>query len=512
MSSSILRSNDPNPRPHGRTSCRLLLLTARLPVPNGAATASGADDLTSALSPLLGARGGVWIGGWPEPADGAPELGLAIAGVAGAIQQGGYSLRPVALGEDVTSGDAEGFAREVVWPLFHDQPGDCRFEPAYWQAYRRVGRHYARVVARAAQRAADGDNDLVWVHDPLLAGVAGELARQGAAVRTAFFLHTPFPGLDLYRQLPWRSHLLADFLAFRQLGFQTERDLENFLVAVHDLLPTIEVTSAPAGGFRLRGRTRHGAVDAAAGAFPVGIDFAGVAERAARPEVAAKAAALTAAFRNRRIVLAIDPLERNRGIGEKLRAWAELLAARPAAAERVSLLLVVLPGAGTPRQRALKAEIEGLVGAINGRFGSAGWVPVHYLHRHLEGDDLLAHYQAADVALFTPLKEGMSLAAKQLCAARRERPGALVLSEQSGAAPEMAAGALLVNPFDVQAMARALKRALEMQEDERAARMRTLRQGVRENDVFAWADSILAAVRGGGAPPLLEPAEARNWP
>ena len=249
--------------------------------------------------------------------------------------------------------------------------------------------------------------------------------------------------------------------------------------------------------------------------LPAGIDYRAVEERAARPEVAARAQALTAAFRNRRIVLSIDPLLASRGVGEKLRAWAELLAEQPALRERATLLQVAVPsepsGESTPRERAQRQETERLVGAINGRFGAAGWVPVHYVHRPLAGDDLLAHYQAADVALFTPLEEGTSLAAKELCAARRERPGALVLSEQSGAAVELAAGALVVNPFDIEGMARTLGRALEMGDDERLPRLRTMQQTARENDVFAWAESTLAPLRGTVPPPAEtdEPAAIR---
>ncbi|HET9227976.1 MAG TPA: trehalose-6-phosphate synthase [Thermoanaerobaculia bacterium] len=455
--------------------CRVLVVSDRLPIhlthERGegwrAVPASGA--LISALTPVLREHRGVWIG-WPGVAEEqVPDPQV----LAGAIQEGGSTMRPVFLSERDVRGAYEGFAAGIVWPLFHEEPLECRFDPAAWQAYRRVNRKFARAAAKAMSRTG-GQSDLLWVHNHLLMNVAAELRTLGVPCRSAFFLHIPFPAPDLFLKLPWRDRLLLGLLAYDRIGFQTPHDLQNFLDCAQMLGAPVEK-------------------DGQAGAFPIGVDFHGLAERAASPETEAAAARLRELHGGRKLILGVDRLDRSKGIPEKLRAFAELLERRPELRDRVSLVQVVVPSReDLPRQRELSAEIARLAGEINGRFGRPGWIPVHFLQRTLGGDELLAHYRAADVALITPLREGMNLVAKEYCAARTAEPGVLVLSEFAGAAGQLAAGALLVNPHDTTATARTLHRALRLSEAERGRRMRTLRDEVRRHDIFWWAESFLA--------------------
>jgi trehalose 6-phosphate synthase/phosphatase len=501
---SVSELRHPGPVAPERPLGRVLVVSDRLPI---ALTRDGGESwratpahgtLISALAPVLGDRRDVWIG-WPGVTqEEVPGLRKVLAG---AIQGGGYSLRPVLLTEQEKRLCYGGFSGEVVWPLFHDQPMECNFSHAYWQAYRKVNRRFARMVAKTA---GSGATDLVWVHDHLLMGLASELRRLGTPARTALFLHLPFPSPDIFCKLPWRAQLLAGLLEFDQLGFQTERDLANFLICTRSLLPG--ATASRQGGLWTVSASGS---ETRAGAFPIGIDFAGFAERAARPEVEARMATLRRSLRGRKLVLGVDRLDRSNGIPEKLRAFAELLTRHPELREQISLVQVVVPSReGLPRHNALRSEIERLVGEINGYFGRPGWVPVHYLHRSLDPEELLAYYRAADVALITPLKAGMSLAAKEYCAADLEERGVLVLSEFAGAAPQLACGALLVNPFDTRATARTLKRALRMKREERGARMRRLRREVAQHNVFWWAGTFLATVLG----ERLLQAEARDLP
>ncbi|HEX2641818.1 MAG TPA: trehalose-6-phosphate synthase [Thermoanaerobaculia bacterium] len=490
---------------------RFLVLSDRLPIRltrcprEGLKVAPAHGALISALAPVLRDRGGVWIG-WPgvseEEAPGLRKVlagGIHPGGVDGAGGAGGgYSLRPVSLTERDVQGCYRGFGREVIWPLFHGQPLDCDFDPAYWQAYRRVNRKFARTVARTVARSGGGA-DFVWVHNHLLMNTAAELRRFGVPSRTGFFLHVPFPAPDLFLQLPWRRRLMSALLAYDQLGFQTRRDLANFLDGVRELFPGALLHPGAHGVWTVRAETPDGPAELRAGAFPVGVDYRGFAGRAARPEVEARLAALRTTLHGRRMVLGVDHLDRAQGIPEKLRAFARALELSPGLAERVTLTQVVVPSReGLPRHAALRAEIERMVGEINGRFSRAGWVPVCYYHRALEADDLVAHYRAADVALLTPLREGMNLVAKEYCAADLDERGALVLSEFAGAAAQLGGslGALKVNPYDIQATARTLVRALEMGEEERRARMRNLRREVRRHDVHAWAGAFLGAALG----------------
>ena len=475
----------PPPTGSMRPAGRCVIVSDRLPIAvtreggQGWRVSQTGGDLLAALKPVLNERRGVWIG-WPGVTqEEAPELRKVLAG---AIQEGGFSLRPVSLTDQEKRLCYGGFSGEVIWPLFHDLPLECTFSPSHWQAFLKVNRKFARVAARTLARGAGG-TDLVWVHDHLLMNLAVELKRLGANCRTAFFLHLPFPTPDLFLKLPWREKLLAGLLAFDQVGFQTKRDFANFIACVKALAPTASI--------QIR-----------AGVFPVGVDAQGIAERAARPEVEARLEALRSTLRGCKLIFGIDSLDRSQGIPEKLRSFAELLTRHPDLQERVTLVQVATPSRESlPRHAALRAEIERLTGEINGYFGRPGWVPVHYLHRNLEPSELLAYYRAADVALITPLKAGMHLGAKEFCAANilentpeREQPGVLVLSEFAGAAAQLGGqGALLVNPFDSQGTARVLHRALELKDKARTARMRKLRSEVRRHDVSWWAGSFLAS-------------------
>jgi alpha,alpha-trehalose-phosphate synthase [UDP-forming] len=464
-----------------RPAGRCVIVSDRLPIVltreggQGWRVSQTGGPLLSAVKPVLNERRGVWIG-WPGVTqEEAPELRKVLAG---AIQEGGFSLRPVSLTDQEKRLCYGGFSGEVIWPLFHDLPLECTFSPSHWQAFLKVNRKFARVAARTLARGATG-TDLVWVHDHLLMNLAVELKRLGANCRTAFFLHLPFPTPDLFLKLPWREKLLAGLLAFDQVGFQTKRDFANFLACVRALVPS---QSPP--------------IQIRAGVFPVGVDAQEIAERAARPEVEARLEALRATLRGRKLIFGIDTLDRSQGIPEKLRAFAELLTRHPDLQERVTLVQVATPSRESlPRHAVLRAEIERLTGEINGYFGRPGWVPVHYLHRNLEPAELLAYYRAADVALITPLKAGMHLGAKGFCAANLEEGGVLVLSEFAGAAAQLGDrhGALLINPFDSQGTARALHRALGLKDQARKIRMRKLRAEVRRHDVSWWAGSFLAA-------------------
>jgi trehalose 6-phosphate synthase/phosphatase len=499
-----IRSFEPIPprRPRGR----LVVISDRLPIaltrePGQSWRVSPVRGaLISALQPVLRDRKGVWIGS-PEVTE--EEAGGLRKVLTGAIHEGGFALRPVLLKSQEKRQGYGGFAGEVIWPLFHDLPLECSFCAGYWQAFVKLNRKFARAALRSLRGGAG--TDLVWVNDPLLMNVGAELRKLGVPCRTAFFLHLPFPSPDLYLKLPWREDLLAGLLAFQRVGFQTEHDLANFLACVRLLAPDAVLAELGGGRWLLRGSLRGTAFEVLAGAFPTSVDFRQIAERAARPEVKARAAALRASLAGQQILLGIDRIDRANGICEKLRAYAEALTRHPDLLERVVLVQVALPSReGLPRHAALRSEIERLVGEINGSFGRPGWVPVQYLHHDFDPDEILAWHRAADIAVVTPLKSGMHLAAKEFCAADLEERKVLVLSEFAGAAPQLGCGALRVNPFDGQGVARALRQALKMKDRERRKRMRKMREEIRQRDIFWWADAFLgAALQGKAEEPAL---------
>jgi trehalose 6-phosphate synthase len=324
--------------------------------------------------------------------------------------------------------------------------------------------------------------------------VAAELRRLGVRSRLAFFLHIPFPAPDVYLKLPWRAPLLDALLAFDLIGFQTARDRRNFIACAQAL-------------------GRH-VPPQRVGDFPISIDYNSFMRLASAPEVAAKARELHRLLPKRKLVLGIDRLDYTTGIALRLRAFKDLLQRHPEMRGRVSLIQVVVPSReDIPQYHRMKTEIEQLVGRINGAFARpGGWVPVWYEYRNLSRLELLAYYRAADIALITPLKDGMNLVAKEYCACSIEEDCVLILSEFAGAAAQLGSGALLVNPYDVQGVAEAIRTAHAMPVAERTARMRRMRRSIQRQDVFWWVESFLRAAVARGLRDFAPPAASKALP
>ena len=396
----------------------------------------------------------------------------------------GYELVPVSLSEAERDGFYSGFSNQIIWPLFHDLISMCHFSPSYWAAYESVNERFADAIL-----ASCGPDDFIWVHDYHLMRVATVLRARGMTARTAFFLHIPFPPLDVFLKLPWRFEVLRSLLDFDLVGFQTVRDRRNFVQCVRLLLPDA----------RISGRGAVWTVSAAGrelrvGSFPISIDFGDFERRSREPEAVARVATLRSAEAGRKLVLGIDRLDYTKGLPQKLEAFRLLLRTRPELHQKLTLFQIVVPSReDIDRYQEHKTVVDRLIGEINGEFTRGGWVPIHYIHRSLDPVRLSGYYGAADVALVTPLKDGMNLVCKEYCASRSDGDGVLVLSEFAGAAAELQGGALLVNPFDIEGVARAIVQAATMGEDERRSRMRKLRRAVREHDVYRWLDTFLRA-------------------
>ena len=441
----------------------------------------GSGGLVTALRPVLQNRGGRWIG-WSGST--REELPDASALFDDAPRRFGYELIPVPLSSAERDGFYAGFSNEIVWPLFHDLIPLANFDSSYWAAYEAVNERFAEAVDETA-----GPDDFVWVHDYHLMRVATALASRRPGLRTAFFLHIPFPPLDVFLKLPWRFQVLRSLLDYDLVGFQTVRDRRNFVQCARLLLPEVRVSGRGAvWSIRADGRERR------IGSFPISIDFADFERRARSPAVLAKASELRASAGGRRLVLGIDRLDYTKGLPQKLEAFRTMLRRHTDLQGTVSLIQVVVPSReDIPRYQEHKTQVDRLVGEINGEFTRGSWAPIRYVHRALEGTSLSAYYRAADVAFVTPLKDGMNLVSKEYCASRVDGGGVLILSEFAGAAAELQSGALLVNPFDVEGMAETLRRGLEMPPPERRARMHKLRRVVRDHDIQRWLDTFLRA-------------------
>src|SRR5438034_917614 len=293
-----------------------------------------------------------------------------------------------------------------------------------------------------------------------------------------------------FAKLPQQQRLLRALLQFDLLGFQTRRDLRNFLQCVRRVMP--EGNLLPSRKLQV---IRFDKRKIRAGRFPIGIDFESFEKCAVSEEVARRARELRAAFPGCQLMLGVDRLDYSKGIPERLRAFRDALDRYEELRGRVVLIQNVVPSrVEIPRYHEFKDRIDRLVGDINGRFSTDTWLPVHYRFRSLDRDDLLAHYRACEIALVTPLKDGMNLVAKEYCACCVDKDdGVLILSQFAGAAEQLKPGAVLVNPYDVEQVADAIFKVFRMSDADRSARMKRMRRVVRNEDVFWWVNSFLKA-------------------
>ncbi len=466
------------------TKKRLINISNRLPVTikeiaTGTRVEHSSGGLASAMESAWGNRPGTWIG-WAGNSEDQPVDEL----LAKASRRRPYHLRGVVLTPDEIAKFYSGFANEIVWPLFHDMPTRCNFDPDYWEVYQQVNRKFAAAAAQEAR-----DDDFMWVHDYHLMLVAQYLRQMARQSKIGFFLHIPFPSPDIFEKLPWREPILNALLDFDLIGFQTNRDRANFMACLHHHRPNLRPQTVDTRETLDLGERR-----VLVGTFPISIDFDEFANRAAKPEVAARAETVRHEFAENILVLGVDRLDYTKGIPERLKAFRILLRDFPELRRQITLAQVVVPSReDIPRYKDLRRDIELLVSKINGEFTERGWVPVHYMHRNLGRDELLAYYRAADVALLTPLRDGMNLVAKEFCAAQVDERGVLVISEFAGASEELKHGAILVNPNDIAGTAKALREAALMPPEEKSIRMRLLRNIVKQNDVHRWALSFLEA-------------------
>lgn len=366
-----------------------------------------------------------------------------------------FHLRPVFITAEERPRFYCGFSNEILWPLFHDLQSRCNFDPTYWETYLTVNHRFAETIAKEAKRG-----EFIWVHDYHLMSVAANLRQFGIHEDLAYFHHIPFPSPDIFEKLPWREEILTALLDFDVVGFQTLHDRRNFVACLRQFVRQAQIrTQREHLIVEEPGRTTF------VGAFPISIPFEEFALGASRNDVAIRAAEITNRLRGCRIIFGVDRLDYTKGILERLAAFRYLLEFHPDLRQKVALVQVVVPSReDIPKYVELKIEIQRTVSEINGRYGELGWMPVHYIHRSLDRSELLAYYRAADIALITPLKDGMNLVAKEYCATRVHNDG--VLSEFAGAAFQLRRGAVLVNPYHTRAVAEAILTAFNMSANE----------------------------------------------
>jgi trehalose 6-phosphate synthase len=467
---------------------RFVVVASRLPVDRAEGAGGEAEwrpspgGLVSALEPVMREARGVWIG-WSGDTGPAP----------GAFRANEMDLVGVGLSADQFRDYYEGFCNATLWPLYHDVIAPPEFHRRWWDAYVTVNRSFAEAaVAQAAPGAT------VWVHDYQLQLVPQMVREQRSDVRIGFFNHIPFPGYEIFAQLPWRRQVVNGLLGADLLGFQRRADATNFLRACRR-----------AAGLATRGSAvRAGDREIRAAAFPISIDAQVLEQIARRESVRKRADEIRLALGEPdTVLLGIDRLDYTKGIPVRLRAYGELLR-EGRLGPRVVLVQVASPSRErVGAYRVLRDAVELAVSRINGEYAELGSTPVHYLHQSYPRDEMAALYLAADVMLVTSLRDGMNLVAKEYVACRYDESGALVLSEFTGAADELS-GAFGVNPHDIEGLKDAIVCAATVSPAEARRRMRLMRKRVREHDVAHWADGFLGMLaRAPDSWPAPAPAE-----
>ena len=425
--------------------------------------------MVTALHPLLRERGGSWVG-WNGAEGGSSRR----------FTHDGMEIHPVALSAEELEGFYSGFSNETLWPLYHDGLRTPRFHRKWWRTYVEVNRKFADTVAPLV-----GPGSMVWIHDYHLQLVPGMLRERCPGAKIGFFLHIPFPAIELFVRMPWRREVLEGLLGADLLGFQSRLMTQNFLRAAR------RYADARGAGSRLR----HQGREIRALPFPISIDVEEFETVAASEGVRRRVDELRQRIGpERKILLGVDRLDYTKGIDVRLRAFEDVLARGRFTTSQVCMIQIAVPSRGDAADyAAMRRLIEETVGRINGEYAEPGRVAVHYLHHNLDREELVAYYRAADVMMVTPLRDGMNLVAKEYVACRLDDSGVLILSEFAGAANELG-HALLVNPFDIDGMANTVERALTIAEPDRRQRMRSLRKTIHAHDLYDWAANFLGAL------------------
>ncbi len=437
-----------------------------------AETESRAGGLAVAVWESLKSSGGLWVGWSGETVADEPRF-------AKTFEDDGVEFLLTDLSEQEHHAYYLVYANSVLWPVFHYRIDLATFDSHAFEIYEAVNR---RIAALVASRAREGDS--IWVHDYHFLLLGDGLRRAGWDGPTGFFLHIPFPAPEIFRALPEHARIARAMCAYDVLGFQSEQDRANF---ARYLQEDFGADWTDVERVRVFGTT------VVAKAYPIGIDATGF-QAAADSDLAHRAADRIGRFLgDRLLVIGVDRMDYSKGLPERFEAVGEFFDAHPELHGKVSVTQIAPPSRSKVEEyRELRVELDRLAGRINGDYGDLDWLPLRYLARSYEREELAGLFRIARVGLVTPLRDGMNLVAKEFVMAQDEAdPGVLVLSEFAGAAEQLTA-ALIVNPHDRHKLSDTIHAALTMPLKDRQDRWQTLREIVMEQDVHWWRQRFLA--------------------
>ena len=472
--------------PRSRRTPRLVIVSNRLPVNVRAdgtdmrfeeSTGGLVTGLRSYLKDLPVATvepsSYLWVG-WPGETVPATEQENVTARL-----RKSFNAAPVFLTDREMEDFYLGFCNKTLWPLFHYFTSYVAYLPETWEQYRKINERFADAVASVV-----AGGDYVWVHDYHLILLPALLRRRVPDAAIGFFLHIPFPSFEVFRLLPraWRRELLEGMLGADLVGFHTYEYSQHFLQSVLRILEydhNLGLITHPTHMTRV-------------GTFPMGIDYPAFRNSARDPLVVKEREEFGKSLEGLKVILSVDRLDYSKGILNRLQGYEILLERYPQYHGKVVLLIVVVPSrVAVDQYEQMKKQIEEAVGKINGRFGRIGWVPIVYQYRYIPFHPLAAMYGLSDIAMVTPLRDGMNLVAKEYVAARADRTGVLIISEMAGSAKELGE-ALLINPYYREEIAEALRESMEMPPEEQRRRMSIMQGRLKRYDVRRWADDFIS--------------------
>jgi len=456
---------------------RLLIVSNRLPVTiqkrgSDLHVTQSVGGLATGLGSIYAKLNAMWLG-WPGISGrnlSQPDREKIIR-ILKDIQ-----CEPVFLSDSEFEKYYNGFCNKAIWPLFHYFSHYAEYNPAFWKGYVKVNKKFCDAVCAVAE-----DGDQLWIHDYQLMLVPGMLREKIPDATIGYFLHIPFPQYELFRLMPWRREILEGLLGADLIGFHTIEYATYFFNCVRRILGyEQEMTWIKAGERQIRVDT-----------FPMGIDYERFSVHENNPDLKKEILRIRHYVTSDKILLSIDRLDYSKGVPLRLKAFDHLLETHPELKEQVTLILVAVPSRIKINQYAeLRHEVDQLVGRINGKHATIGWTPVRYLFKSLPFIRLLALYSIADIALVSPVRDGMNLMAKEYLATKSSGDGMLILSEFAGAAKELGE-AILVNPNNIAEFSEAIYQGLTLPEPERRTRVKTMQERLRRYDLTRWTNDFL---------------------
>ncbi|KAK5265175.1 Trehalose-6-P synthase/phosphatase complex synthase subunit [Exophiala xenobiotica] len=467
---------------------RLIVVSNRLPV-TLKQNDEGKYDFNESSGGLASGMSGVkrdvemlWYG-WP-----GMELPPSEEADITRTLRGKHSAVPVPVDDDLAELYYNGFSNSTLWPLLHYQPNAIRFHQNEWQAYLEVNQCFADKLAEEVD-----DGDIVWVHDyhlMLLPTMLSEAAhKKGKHVMIGFFLHTPFPTGDMFKALPHWEELIEGLLRCSLIGFHTQTYAQNFKRMCGDYLG---FNQFPAG-------IERGGNFINLGVYPIGIDVPKFVDHMQKPEMHDRIQKFRSQYKASKLIIGVDRLDYIKGIPQKLNAMELFLDRHPDLVGEVTMIQVAVPSRENVKDyKDLADELHRQVDRLNGKHGSDGYLPIHFLHQSVPFDELMTMYAASDICFVSSIRDGMNLVSYEYVATQRARRGVLLLSEFAGAA-EVLKGSVPFNPWDMGGTAEALHSALTMGPHKRAVNHRESEKYVMENSSAAWGKSFVSDLQKASA-------------